>query len=40
MDLASTPSILTLSQDEIETVIPSESNEYLSIKKTKTSSCG
>jgi hypothetical protein len=40
MDLASTPSILTISQDEIETVIPSESNEHLSIKKTKTSSCG
>jgi hypothetical protein len=40
MDLASTPSFLTFSQDEIETVIPSESNEHLSIKKTKTSSCG
>jgi hypothetical protein len=40
MDLASTPSILTFSQDEIETVIPSESNEHLSIKKSKTSSCG
>jgi hypothetical protein len=40
MDLASTPSILTLSQDEIETVIPSESNEHISIKKTKISSCG
>jgi hypothetical protein len=40
MNLASIPSILTISQDEIETVIPSESNEHLSIKKTKTSSCG
>ena len=40
MNLASTPSILRISQDEIETVIPSESNEHLSIKKTKTSSCG
>jgi hypothetical protein len=35
MDLASTPSILTFSQNEIETVIPSESNEHISIKKTK-----
>jgi hypothetical protein len=40
MDLASTNSILTISQNEIETVFPSESNEHLSIKKTKTSSCG
>jgi hypothetical protein len=35
MDLASTSSILTISQDEIEKVIPSESNEHLSIKNTK-----
>jgi anionic cell wall polymer biosynthesis LytR-Cps2A-Psr (LCP) family protein len=34
------PSLLTIVQDEIETVIPSESNEHLSVKKTKTSSCG
>jgi hypothetical protein len=34
------PSLLTIIQDEIETVIPSESNEHLSVKKTKTSSCG
>jgi hypothetical protein len=40
MDLASTPSILIFSKNEIETVIPSESNEHLSLKKTKTSSCG
>jgi hypothetical protein len=40
MDLGSTPSILTFSQDERETVIPSESNEHLNIKKTKISSCG
>jgi hypothetical protein len=32
MDLASKPSILAFSQDEIETVISSESNEHLSIK--------
>jgi hypothetical protein len=35
MDLALTPSTLIISQDEIETVIPSEANEHLSIKKTK-----
>jgi hypothetical protein len=40
MNLASTPSILTFSQDEIDTVISSESSEHLSIKKTKISSCG
>jgi hypothetical protein len=40
MQLNEIPSILTISQDEIETVIPSESNEHISIKKTKTSSCG
>jgi hypothetical protein len=34
------PSILTIIQDEIKTVLPSESNEHLSVKKTKTSSCG
>jgi hypothetical protein len=34
------PSLLTIIQDEIETVIPSESNEHLSVKKTKTSSYG
>jgi hypothetical protein len=34
------PSLLTIVQDEIETVIPSESNEHLSVKRTKTSSCG
>jgi hypothetical protein len=34
------PSLLTIVRDEIETVIPSESNEHLSVKKTKTSSCG
>jgi hypothetical protein len=34
------PSLLTIVQDEIETIIPSESNENLSVKKTKTSSCG
>jgi hypothetical protein len=33
-------SLLTIVQDEIETVIPCESNEHLSVKKTKTSSCG
>jgi hypothetical protein len=33
------PSLLTIVQDEIETVIPSESNEHLSGKNTKTSSC-
>jgi hypothetical protein len=33
-------SLLTIIQDEIETVIPSESNEHLSVKKTKISSCG
>jgi hypothetical protein len=33
-------SLLTIIQDEIETVIPSESNEHVSVKKTKTSSCG
>jgi hypothetical protein len=32
-------SILTIIRDEIETVIPSESNEHLSVKKTTTSSC-
>jgi hypothetical protein len=32
-------SLLTIIQDEIETVIPSESNEHLSVKKTKTSTC-
>jgi hypothetical protein len=40
MNLALTPSILSISQDEIETTIPSESNEHISIKKTKTSSSG
>jgi hypothetical protein len=40
MQLNEIPSILTISQDEIETAIPSESNEHLSIKKIKTSSCG
>ena len=39
-DQESVPSLLTIIQDEIETVIPSESNEHLSVKKTKTSSCG
>jgi hypothetical protein len=34
------PSLLTIVQDEIKTVIPSESNEHLSVKKTKISSCG
>jgi hypothetical protein len=34
------PNLLTIIQNEIETVIPSESNEHLSVKKTKTSSCG
>jgi hypothetical protein len=34
------PSLLTIIQDEIETVIPIESNDPLSVKKTKTSSCG
>jgi hypothetical protein len=34
------PSLLTIVQDEIETVIQSESNGHLSVKKTKTSSCG
>jgi hypothetical protein len=34
------PSILSIIQYEIETVIPSESNEHLSVKETKTSSCG
>jgi hypothetical protein len=34
------PSLLTIVQDEIETVIPSESNEHLSVKETKTSSYG
>jgi hypothetical protein len=38
-DLLKVPSLLTIVQDEIETVIPSESNEHLSVKKTKTS-CG
>jgi hypothetical protein len=33
-------SLLTIVQDEIETVIPSESNEHLSVKKIKTSSYG
>jgi hypothetical protein len=32
-------SLLTMGQDEIETVIPSESNEDLRVRKTKTSSC-
>jgi hypothetical protein len=36
----SVPSLLTIVQDEIETVIQSESNEHPSVKKTKTSSCG
>jgi hypothetical protein len=34
------PSLLTIVQDEIETVISSESNDGLSVKKIKTSSCG
>jgi hypothetical protein len=34
------PSLLTIVHDEIETVRTSESNEHLSVKKTKTSSCG
>jgi hypothetical protein len=34
------PSLLTIVQDYIETVIPSESNEHLSVKKTKISSYG
>jgi hypothetical protein len=32
------PSLLTIVQDKIETVFPSESNEHLSEKKTKISS--
>jgi hypothetical protein len=36
-DLLEVPSLLTIVQDEIETVIPSESNEHLSVKKTKIS---
>jgi hypothetical protein len=39
-DQEAVPSLLTIVQDEIETVIPSESNEHFSVKKTKTSSCG
>ena len=39
-DPETTPSLLTIVQDEIETIILSESNEHLSVKKTKTSSCG
>jgi hypothetical protein len=39
-NLFDSPSLSTIVQDEIETVIPSESNEHLSVKKTKTSSCG
>jgi hypothetical protein len=38
-NLLDPPNLLTIVQDEIETVIPSESNEHLSLKKTKTSSC-
>jgi hypothetical protein len=33
------PRLLTIVQDEIETVIQSEFNEHLSVKMTKTSSC-
>jgi hypothetical protein len=33
------PSLLIIVHDEIETVIPSESNEHLRLKKSKTSSC-
>jgi hypothetical protein len=33
------PGLLTIVQDDIETVIPSESNEHLSVKKTKIASC-
>jgi hypothetical protein len=33
-------SLLTIVQDEIEAFIPSESNEHLSVKITRTSSCG
>jgi hypothetical protein len=36
----STPSLLTIVQDEIETVIPSVSNEHLSKKISKRSICG
>jgi hypothetical protein len=34
------PNLLTIVQDEIEIVIPFESNELLCVKKIKTSSCG
>jgi nitrate reductase beta subunit len=39
-DQEAVPKLLNLVQYEIKTVIPSESNEHLSVKKTKTSSCG
>jgi hypothetical protein len=34
------PSLLTIVQDKIETVIPSESNQNLSKKISKRSTCG
>jgi hypothetical protein len=38
--LFDSPSLITIVQDEIETVFSSESNEHLSAKKTQSSSCG
>jgi hypothetical protein len=36
----SLPSLFSITNDEIETVIPSESNEHISKKISKKSSCG
>jgi hypothetical protein len=36
----SLPSLFSITNDEIETVVPSESNEHISKKISKKSSCG